>query len=116
MSFNFKKVSEKPVKGAFERDGEVLNITVNANALTGKRIGELNDEAAAKITVITGMQQQTAESMILAKMLSLLIVEWDAKDAKPTFEFFQTLPLGLAYELLEFCTGLLNPKKTTAQT
>ncbi len=113
MSFSFKKIKEKLVEGDFVYDDQTLHIKVDANAITPKSMSDLNAKIAAQIVVVTGMETQAASGETLAIMLSQMIDSWSAEDGKPTTEFLRVQPIGFLSDLLEFCSELVNPKKTT---
>ncbi len=113
MSFSFKKIKAKIVEGDFVYDDQTLHLKVDANAITPKSMSDLNAKIADKISVVTGMETQTASGETLAIMLSQMIRSWSATDGQPTKEFLREQPIGFLSDLLEFCTELVNPKKTT---
>lgn len=114
MGFKLGNLKEKLVEGDFEYEGQTLHVTVDAHALTGRAMDEINTGMVDRVKIVTGLEQQTAQIYALSTMLAKVIKKWDADDGKPIIPTFMDQPIGFLSDLLEFCMGLAVPKGKSA--
>jgi hypothetical protein len=114
MGFSLKKIRERLVEGDFEYEGQTLHVVVDANAITGRAMEEINTGMADRVKVVTGLETQTAQLHAQSIMLAQIIKSWDAEEGQPTVALLMDQPVGFLSDLLAFCMELSAPKSKTA--
>ncbi len=113
MSFKFKHRKPNLIEGDFVDGDQTLHLFIDPDVITGDKMKEIKKKiAATKSDSDSEIDVRGIEFM--SEMLGLIIKKWDAEDAEPTAKFFMSMPTAFVRDLLEFCTGLMNPKAQTA--
>jgi len=114
MGFKFS-TGEKILELDFKYDDQTLHLWVDANALSGKVLKDINEGLQKRMGADTGVSQPAAVIEGLATMLAKVIKKWNAEDAEPTLDFLMTLPVGLLSKLANFVMESAGPKQETAE-
>jgi hypothetical protein len=126
-NFNFKTV-DSIVTADYKLGDQKLRLWIDRDALTPKKMREINEGIKSDIQVETGMQVEAANTTAMAKTLDLVINDWkvvtpggalepvefNGAVAAPDFEFFDNLSVKFLGDLLKFCMEQINPKQMTA--
>lgn len=99
--------SDRLIHARFERDDLVINLQIDADAVTGATLERLSSKGSGD----SGSDDRTIKELrSAAELLSLFVKAWDA-DEPPTPETFETFPVGLLTDLHAFCWGEVCPFK-----